>query len=131
MKYIVRQERVIIEDCGKLLGVNVVDVYYQLLEEGISYPKLLKEGYEPDKIVLTEIGEVVLLRDEDFEPNVIKKSDLIQKLEITSRYHKNSTNDDFYIYYTGLVNKIQSYERELKLEKLLNEPIQESEDIWI
>jgi|LakMenE01Jun11ns_1017448.scaffolds.fasta_scaffold8581592_1 hypothetical protein len=131
MKYIVRQERVIIEDCGKLVGVNVVDVYYQLLEDGISYPKLLKEGYEPDKIVLTESGEVVLLRDEDFEPNVIKKSDLIQKLEITSRYHKNSTNDDFYIYYTGLVNKIQSYERELKLEKLLNEPIQESEDIWI
>jgi hypothetical protein len=125
MKYIVRQERVIIEDCGKLVGVNVVDVYYQLLEDGISYPKLLKEGYEPDKIVLTEIGEVVLLRDEDFEPNVITKSDLIQKLEITSRYHKNSTNDDFYIYYTGLVNKIQSYER------LLNEPIQESEDIWI
>ena len=131
MKYIVRQERVIIEDCGKLVGVNVVDVYYQLLEDGISYPKLLKEGYDPDKIVLTESGEVVLLRDEDFEPNVIKKSDLIQKLEITSRYHKNSTNDDFYIYYTGLVNKIQSYERELKLEKLLNEPIQESEDIWI
>ena len=131
MKYIVRQERVIIEDCGKLVGVNVVDVYYQLLEDGIIYPKLLKEGYEPDKIVLTESGEVVLLRDEDFEPNVIKKSDLIQKLEITSRYHKNSTNDDFYIYYTGLVNKIQSYERELKLEKLLNEPIQESEDIWI
>ena len=27
----------------KLVGVNVVDVYYQLLEEGISYPKLLKE----------------------------------------------------------------------------------------
>lgn len=130
MKYIVRQERVII-DCGKLVGLNVVDVYYQLLEDGISYPKLLKEGYEPDKIVLTESGEVVLLRDEDFEPNVIKKSDLIQKLEITSRYHKNSTGDDFYIYYTGLVNKIQSYERELKLEKLLNEPIQESEDIWI
>ena len=49
MKYIVRQERVIIEDCGKLVGVNVVDVYYQLLEDGISYPKLLKEGYEPDK----------------------------------------------------------------------------------
>ena len=131
MKYIVRQERVIIEDCGKLVGVNVVDVYYQLLEDGISYPKLLKEGYEPDKIVLTEIGEVVLLRDEDFEPNVITKSDLIQKLEFTEKYHRNSTDNDFYIYYTGLVNKIQSYERELKLEKLLNEPIQESEDIWI
>lgn len=130
MKYIVRKERVIIEDCGKLVGA-IVDVYYQLLEDGISYQKLLKEGYEPDKIVLTEGGEVVLLRDEDFEPNVITKSDLIQKLENTMRYHKNSNSDDFYIYYTGLVNKIQSYERELKLEKLLNEPIQESEDIWI
>lgn len=89
MKYIVRRERVIIEDCGKLVGVNVVDVYYQLLEDGISYPKLLKEGYEPDKIVLTEIGEVVLLRDEDFEPNVITKSDLIKKLEFTEKYHRN------------------------------------------
>lgn len=130
MKYIVRRKRILIED-GIRFGLNVVDVYYQLLEEGISYPKLLKEGYEPDKIVLTESGEVVLLRDEDFEPNVITKSDLIQKLESTRRYHKNSTADDFYIYYTGLVNKIQSYERELKLEKLLNEPIGESEDIWI
>ena len=130
MKYIVRRERIVIED-GIRFGLNLVDVYYQLLEDGISYPKLLKEGYEPDKIVLTEGGEVVLLRDEDFEPNVITKSDLIQKLEMTKRYHKNSTNDDFYIYYTELVNKIQSYERELKLEKLLNEPIQESEDIWI
>lgn len=130
MKYIVRKERVIIEDCGKLVG-TIVDVYYRLLEDGLSYPRLLKEGYEPDKIVLTEGGEVVLLRDEDFEPNVIRKSDLIQKLENTMRYHKNSTGDDFYVYYTGLVNKIQSYERELKLEKLLNEPIQESEDIWI
>ena len=115
MKYIVRRERVL-ENYDKLV---LVDVYYQLLEEGISYPKLLKEGYEPDKIVLTEIGEVVLLRDEDFEPNVITKSDLIKKLEFT----------DFYVYYTGLVNKIQSYERELKLEKLLNEPHEESEDI--
>ena len=128
MKYIVRRKRILIED-GIRFGLNVVDVYYQLLEEGISYPRLLKEGYEPDKIVLTESGEVVLLRDEDFEPNVITKSDLIQKLESTRRYHKNSNSDDFYIYYTGLVNKIQSYERELKLEKLLNEPIQESEDI--
>ena len=127
MKYIVRRERVL-ENYDKLV---LVDVYYQLLEEGISYPKLLKEGYEPDKIVLTEIGEVVLLRDEDFEPNVITKSDLIQKLEFTEKYHRNSTDNDFYIYYTGLVNKIQSYERELKLEKLLNEPIGESEDIWI
>ena len=130
MKYIVRRKRILIED-GIRFGLNVVDVYYQLLEEGISYPRLLKEGYEPDKIVLTESGEVVLLRDEDFEPNVITKSDLIQKLENTMRYHKNSNSDDFYVYYTGLVNKIQSYERELKLEKLLNEPIQESEDIWI
>ena len=130
MKYIVRKERVIIEDCGKLVGA-IVDVYYQLLEDGISYQKLLKEGYEPDKIVLTEGGEVVLLRDEDFEPNVITKSDLIQKLENTRIYHTKGENDDFYIYYTGLVNKIQSYERELKLEKLLNEPIGESEDIWI
>ena len=130
MKYIVRRKRILIED-GIRFGLNVVDVYYQLLEEGISYPRLLKEGYEPDKIVLTEGGEVVLLRDEDFEPNVITKSDLIQKLENTRRYHKNSNSDDFYVYYTGLVNKIQSYERELKLEKLLNEPIQESEDIWI
>ena len=130
MKYIVRRKRILIED-GIRFGLNVVDVYYQLLEEGISYPRLLEGGYEPDKIVLTESGEVVLLRDEDFEPNVITKSDLIQKLENTRRYHKNSTGDDFYIYYTGLVNKIQSYERELKLEKLLNEPIQESEDIWI
>ena len=130
MKYIVRKERVIIEDCGKLVGA-IVDVYYQLLEDGISYQKLLKEGYEPDKIVLTEGGEVVLLRDEDFEPNVITKSDLIQKLENTRIYHTKGANDDFYIYYTGLVNKIQSYERELKLEKLLNEPIGESEDIWI
>ena len=124
MKYIVRRERVL-ENYDKLV---LVDVYYQLLEEGISYPKLLKEGYEPDKIVLTEIGEVVLLRDEDFEPNVITKSDLIKKLEFTEKYHRNS---DFYVYYTGLVNKIQSYERELKLEKLLNEPHEESEDIWI
>ena len=130
MKYIVRRKRILIED-GIRFGLNVVDVYYQLLEEGISYPRLLKEGYEPDKIVLSESGEVVLLRDEDFEPNVITKSDLIQKLENTMRYHKNSNSDDFYVYYTGLVNKIQSYERELKLEKLLNEPIQESEDIWI
>lgn len=130
MKYIVRRKRILIED-GIRFGLNVADVYYQLLEEGISYPRLLKEGYEPDKIVLTESGEVVLLRDEDFEPNVITKSDLIQKLENTMRYHKNSNSDDFYVYYTGLVNKIQSYERELKLEKLLNEPIQESEDIWI
>ena len=130
MKYIVRRKRILIED-GIRFGLNVVDVYYQLLEDGISYPRLLKEGYEPDKIVLTEGGEVVLLRDEDFEPNVITKSDLIQKLENTMRYHKNSNSDDFYVYYTGLVNKIQSYERELKLEKLLNEPIQESEDIWI
>lgn len=130
MKYIVRKEKVIIEDCGKLVGA-IVDVYYQLLEDGISYPRLLKEGYEPDSIVLTESGEVVLLRDEDFDPSVITKSDLIQRLENTRRYHKNSTADDFYIYYTGLVNKIQSYERELKLEKLLNEPIQKSEDIWI
>ncbi len=130
MKYIVRKERVIIEDCGKLVGA-IVDVYYQLLEDGISYQKLLKEGYEPDKIVLTEGGEVVLLRDEDFDPNVITKSDLIQKLENTRRYHTKGANEDFYVYYTGLVNKIQSYERELKLEKLLNEPIGESEDIWI
>ena len=130
MKYIVRRKRILIED-GIRFGLNVADVYYQLLEEGISYPRLLKEGYEPDKIVLTESGEVVLLRDEDFEPNVITKSDLIQKLESTRRYHTKGANDDFYIYYTGLVNKIQSYERELKLEKLLNEPIQESEDIWI
>lgn len=128
MKYIVRRKRILIED-GIRFGLNLVDVYYQLLEDGISYPRLLKEGYEPDKIVLSESGEVVLLRDEDFEPNVITKSDLIQKLENTRRYHKNG--DDFYVYYTGLVNKIQSYERELKLEKLLNEPIQESEDIWI
>ena len=126
MKYIVRRERVL--DYDKLV---LVDVYYQLLEDGISYSRLLKEGYEPDKIVLTEGGEVVLLRDEDFEPNVITKSDLIQKLENAMRYHKNSNSDDFYVYYTGLVNKIQSYERELKLEKLLNEPIQKSEDIWI
>jgi hypothetical protein len=131
MRYIVREKRVVIEDCGKLVGVKLVDVYYQLLEDGISYQRLLKEGYEPDKIVLTEGGEVVLLRDEDFEPNVITKSDLIKKLKLTERYHKNSTSDDFYIYYTGLVNKIQSYERDLKLEKFLNEPIQESEDIWI
>ena len=130
MKYIVRKERVIIEDCGKLV-VAIVDVYYQLLEDGISYQKILKEGYEHDKIVLTEGGEVVLLRDEDFEPNVITKSDLIQKLVNTRIYHTKGANDDFYIYYTGLVNKIQSYERELKLEKLLNEPIGESEDIWI
>ena len=130
MKYIVRRKRILIED-GIRFGLNLVDVYYQLLEEGISYPRLLEGGYEPDKIVLTESGEVVLLRDEDFEPNVITKSDLIQKLENTMRYHKNSNSDDFYVYYTGLVNKIQSYERELKLEKLLNEPIQESEDIWI
>ena len=126
MKYIVRRERVL-ENYDKLV---LVDVYYQLLEEGISYPKLLKEGYEPDKIVLTERGEVVLLRDEDFEPNVIKKSDLIKKLEFTEKYHRNSTDNDFYVYYTRLINKIQSYERELKLEKLLNEPIGES-DIWI
>ncbi len=130
MKYIVRRKRILIED-GIRFGLNLVDVYYQLLEEGISYPRLLEGGYEPDKIVLTESGEVVLLRDEDFEPNVITKSDLIHKLENTMRYHKNSNSDDFYVYYTGLVNKIQSYERELKLEKLLNEPIQESEDIWI
>ena len=130
MKYIVRRKRILIED-GIRFGLNLVDVYYQLLEEGLSYPRLLEGGYEPDKIVLTESGEVVLLRDEDFEPNVITKSDLIQKLESTRRYHKNSNSDDFYVYYTGLVNKIQSYERELKLEKLLNEPIQESEDIWI
>ena len=125
MKYIVRRERVL-ENYDKLV---LVDVYYQLLEEGISYPKLLKEGYEPDKIVLTEIGEVVLLRDEDFEPNVITKSDLIKKL--AEKYHRNSTDNDFYVYYTRLVNKIKSYERELKLEKLLNEPHEESEDIWI
>jgi hypothetical protein len=130
VKYIVRRKRILIED-GIRFGLNLVDVYYQLLEEGISYPRLLEGGYEPDKIVLTESGEVVLLRDEDFEPNVITKSDLIHKLENTMRYHKNSNSDDFYVYYTGLVNKIQSYERELKLEKLLNEPIQESEDIWI
>ena len=130
MKYIVRRKRILIED-GIRFGLNVVDVYYQLLEDGISYQKLLKEGYEHDKIVLTEGGEVVLLRDEDFEPNVITKSDLIQKLENTRIYHTKGENDDFYIYYTGLVNKIQSYERELKLEKLLNEPIGESEDIWI
>ena len=130
MKYIVRRKRILIED-GIRFGLNLVDVYYQLLEEGISYPRLLEGGYEPDKIVLTESGEVVLLRDEDFEPNVITKSDLIHKLENTRRYHTKGANDDFYIYYTGLVNKIQSYERELKLEKLLNEPIQESEDIWI
>ncbi len=130
MKYIVRRKRILIED-GIRFGLNLVDVYYQLLEEGISYPRLLEGGYEPDKIVLTESGEVVLLRDEDFEPNVITKSDLIHKLENTRRYHTKGANDDFYIYYTGLVNKIQSYERELKLEKLLNEPIKESEDIWI
>jgi len=131
MKYIVREKRVVIEDCGKLVGVNLVDVYYQLLEDSISYQRLLKEGYEPDKIVLTEGGEVVLLRDEDLDHNVITKSDLIQKLENTKRYHKNSTTDEFYVYYTGILNKIQSYERDLKLEKFLNEPIQESEDIWI
>lgn len=130
MNYIVRRKRILVED-GIRFGLNVVDVYYQLLEDGISYPGLLKEGYEPDKIVLTERGEVVLLRDEDFEPNVITKSDLIQKCFWLKNIRKNSTNDDFYIYYTGLVNKIQSYERELKLEKLLNEPIGESEDIWI
>lgn len=130
MKYIVRRKRILIED-GIRFGLNLVDVYYQLLEEGISYPRLLEGGYEPDKIVLTESGEVVLLRDEDFEPNVITKSDIIHKLENTRRCHTKGSNDDFYIYYTGLVNKIQSYERELKLEKLLNEPIQESEDIWI
>ncbi len=131
MKYIVREKRVVIEDCGKLVGVNLVDVYYQLLEDSISYQRLLKEGYEPDKIVLTEGGEVVLLRDEDLDHNVITKSDLIQKLENTKRYHKNSTTDEFYVYYTGILNKIQSYERDLKLEKFLNEPIQENEDIWI
>lgn len=125
MRIVLRKKIDIIEINGQLRQI-VKEIPYTILEEGLSHHNLLKKGFEPDQIALTQDGEVVLLRDQDLNTDFLTKSELIKrKNQLSKRW------TDVGDYYEMIISKIQSYERELKLEKLLNEPIQESEDIWI
>ena len=115
MKYLVREMREVVV-INNLPHIIKHQETFEVLEEGLTTQSSLKAGFEPDTLVRKNNGEILLLRDEDRGETIFNKEDIMfQKLTIIK-----DTNDEVFDYYNMILNKMVSYERDARIDSLLD-----------
>jgi hypothetical protein len=113
MKYLIKEMREVVVVEG-LPCIKKWNETFQVLEEGLKTQSSLKVGFEPDTLVMNSLEEIVLLRDEDRGKTIFNKEDVITIIKGTDGIEEISG------YYNMILNKMLSYERDARIDSLLN-----------
>ncbi len=111
MKYLVREMREVVV-INNLPHIIKHQETFEVLEEGLTTQSSLKAGFEPDTLVKKNNSEILLLRDEDRGETIFNKEDIITIIK--------DTNDEVFDYYNMILNKMVSYERDARIDSLLD-----------
>ena len=127
MRYLIKEMREVVV-INNLPCVKKWQETLEILEEGLS----LKAGFKPDTLVRRNNGEILLLRDEDRGKTIFNKEDIIKDInsyQVLKRDPiKLEMNQEYLDYFTMILNKMLSYERDYKIDILLNK---DEEIKWI
>jgi hypothetical protein len=106
---------------------------FEILEEGLSIQSSLKAGFEPDTLVRKNNGEILLLRDEDRGKTILNKEDIIKDINSYGVLKRDpiklAMNHEYLDYFTMILNKMVSYERDARIDSLLNKE-EEIQNNW-
>jgi hypothetical protein len=104
---------------------------FEVLEEVLSIQSSLKSGFGPDTLVRKNNGEILLLRDEDRGKTILNKEDIIKDINSYGVLKRDpiklAMNHEYLDYFTMILNKMISYERDARIDNLLKKEEQE----WI
>jgi hypothetical protein len=104
---------------------------FEVLEEVLSIQSSLKSGFGPDTLVRKNNGEILLLRDEDRGKTILNKEDIIKDINSYGVLKRDpiklAMNHEYLDYFTMILNKMVSYERDARIDNLLKKEEQE----WI
>jgi hypothetical protein len=104
---------------------------FEVLEEVLSIQSSLKSGFGPDTLVRKNDGEILLLRDEDRGKTILNKEDIIKDINSYGVLKRDpiklAMNHEYLDYFTMILNKMVSYERDARIDNLLKKEEQE----WI
>lgn len=132
MKYLIKEMREVVV-INNLPCVKKWKETFEILEEGLSIQSSLKAGFEPDTLVRKNNGEILLLRDEDRGKAILNKEDIIKDInsyQVLKRDPiKLAMNREYLDYFTMILNKMVSYERDARIDSLLNKE-EEIQNNW-
>lgn len=123
MRYLIKEMREVVVVEG-LPCIKKWNETFQVLEEGLTTQSSLKGGFEPDTLVRKNNGEILLLRDEDRGKTILNKEDIIYSCR-----SYNWRNHEYLDYFTMILNKMVSYERDARIDSLLNKE-EEIQNNW-
>lgn len=137
MKYLIREMREVVV-IDNLPCIKKWQESFEVLEEVLSIQSSLKSGFGPDTLVRKNNGEILLLRDEDRGKTILNKEDIIKDINSCGVIAgpgqfgkidpiKLAMNHEYLDYFTMILNKMVSYERDARIDNLLKKEEQE----WI
>ena len=132
MKYLIKEMREVLV-INNLPCVKKWQETFEILEEGLSIQSSLKAGFEPDTLVRKTNGEILLLRDEDRGKTILNKEDIIKDIDSYQVLKRDpiklAMNHEYLDYFTMILNKMVSYERDARIDSLLNKE-EEIQNNW-
>ena len=130
MKYLIREMREVVV-IDNLPCIKKWQESFEVLEEVLSIQSSLKSGFGPDTLVRKNDGEILLLRDEDRGKTILNKEDIIKDINSYGVLKRDpiklAMNHEYLDYFTMILNKMVSYERDARIDNLLKKEEQE----WI
>ena len=130
MKYLIREMREVVV-IDNLPCIKKWQESFEVLEEVLSIQSSLKSGFGPDTLVRKNNGEILLLRDEDRGKTILNKEDIIKDINSYGVLKRDpiklAMNHEYLDYFTMILNKMISYERDARIDNLLKKEEQE----WI
>jgi hypothetical protein len=130
MKYLIREMREVVV-IDNLPCIKKWQESFEVLEEVLSIQSSLKSGFGPDTLVRKNNGEILLLRDEDRGKTILNKEDIIKDINSYGVLKRDpiklAMNHEYLDYFTMILNKMVSYERDARIDNLLKKEEQE----WI
>ena len=132
MRYLIKEMREVVVVEG-LPCIKKWNETFQVLEEGLTTQSSLKGGFEPDTLVRKNNGEILLLRDEDRGKTILNKEDIIKDIDSYQVLKRDpiklAMNHEYLDYFTMILNKMVSYERDARIDSLLNKE-EEIQNNW-
>ena len=124
MRYLIKEMREVVV-INNLPCVRKWQETFEVLEEITPMQNDLKGGFEPDTLVRKNNGEILLLRDEDRSPRkiILSKEDIIKDIntyQVLKKGNRIPMNVEYLDYYNMILNKMLSYERDGRIDSLLN-----------